>query len=65
MGILEGIVIATIVIAGAYVGYHAWQESLNAPEAEAHSIDFEFKYYNSQILSAESYSQVFMPIRFY
>lgn len=39
MGVLEGLVVATIVLAGAYVGYHAWQESLEAsPGAEAHSI---------------------------
>ncbi len=38
MGVLEGIVIAAIVLTGAYVGYHAWQESLDTP-SEAHSID--------------------------
>ena len=37
MGVLEGLVIATIVLAGAYVGYHAWQESLGAEDGEAHS----------------------------
>ena len=37
MGVLEGLVIATIVLAGAYVGYHAWQESLGAEGGEAHS----------------------------
>lgn len=37
MGVLEGIVVAIIVVAGAYVGYHAWQEWLHEP-AEAHAI---------------------------
>jgi len=41
MGVLEGIVIATIVIVGAYVGYHAWQESLGAPAGDLHLIDPE------------------------
>lgn len=37
MGVLEGLVVATMVLAGAYVGYHAWQESLGAEDGEAHS----------------------------
>ena len=40
MGVLEGAVVAAILIAGFYVGYHAWQEFLDAPEdGEAHSLD--------------------------
>lgn len=27
MGVMEYLVIATIIIAGAWVGYHAWEES--------------------------------------
>lgn len=35
MAVLEGVVVAMIIVAGAYVGYHAWQEWLHEP-AEAH-----------------------------
>lgn len=27
MGVLAGIVIATLILVGVYVGYHAWQDS--------------------------------------
>jgi len=63
MGILEGVVIATIVLAGAYVGYHAWQESLHAPEAEGHSTDLGFPYHGPQAGDAKSHSQVFVPTK--
>ena len=36
MAILTFLVIATIIIAGAYVGYAAWEKSLHE-EPEAHS----------------------------
>ncbi len=58
MGVLEALVVATIVLAGAYVGYHAWQDSLDAPEGGSHSADLELGYHGSQIPPAESYSQV-------
>lgn len=35
MAVLEGVVVAMIIVTGAYVGYHAWQEWLHEP-AEAH-----------------------------
>ena len=38
MGALELLVIATIIIAGAWVGYHAWQESLHNT-GEAHDVE--------------------------
>ena len=42
MGILEGIVIVTLILTGAFVGYHAWQDSLNtSQEAIPHLIDLE------------------------
>lgn len=41
--ILEGIVIAAIVLAAAYVGYHAWQEFQHHP-AESHSIELVTQY---------------------
>ena len=44
MGVLEGVVVAVIVLAGVYVGYHAWQESLYAPEADAHESGPELMY---------------------
>lgn len=37
MGVLEVLVVAIIVAAGAYVGYHAWQEWLHEP-AGAHEL---------------------------
>ena len=37
MGVLEGIVIVALVLAGIYVGYHAWQESLDT--TTAHSVE--------------------------
>jgi len=63
MGILEGVVIATIVLAGAYVGYHAWQESLHAPEAEGHSIDLGLPYHGPHVADAKSHSQESVPIK--
>lgn len=39
MGVLEGLVIVMIVAAGAYVGYHAWQDWLHEP-AEAHGVQW-------------------------
>lgn len=47
MGILEILVIATIVLAGAYVGYHAWLVSDTS--VSAHSIDMV---YDSQMPDA-------------
>ena len=39
MGVLEGLVIVMIVAAGAYVGYHAWQDWMHEP-AEAHGVQW-------------------------
>lgn len=38
MAVLEAVVIATIILAGAWVGYHAWQDSLHET-AEKHEIE--------------------------
>lgn len=40
MAVLEALVIATIILAGAWVGYHAWQDSLHET-AESHDIIIE------------------------
>ncbi len=64
MAILEVLVITVIVLTGAYVGYHAWQDSLGAPDSEPHSADPELMYHNSQILPAESH-RALMPVRFH
>ncbi len=53
MGVLEGLVITTIVLAGAYVGYHAWQESLDAdPGAATHSAYYPDAGYGAATLAA-------------
>lgn len=53
MGILEGLVIATIVLAAAYVGYAAWQESLESSDGEGH--DFQLTIQNIDL------TEVFSP----
>ena len=75
MGVLEGIVIATLVLTGAYVGYHAWQDSLNAPDDTVilHGIDTSTSpelmyFYDSQVASssngnqAKSHYSAFLPV---
>lgn len=39
MGILEMLVIAAIIITAVYVGYHAWENSLNSPQLDHKSIN--------------------------
>ena len=41
MAVLEGLVIVTIILAGIWVGYHAWDEEIHsAPEdAKAHDVE--------------------------
>ena len=41
MAILTFLVIATIIVAGAYVGYHAWEKSLHEEKYEKHSESIE------------------------
>jgi predicted negative regulator of RcsB-dependent stress response len=41
LGILTGLVIVTLIITGAYVGYHAWEASLHE-EVEKHSEQINF-----------------------
>lgn len=58
--IVQAMAIVAIALAGAYVGYHAWQDSINAPEdAAAHLIDFGFAYHGDdrQTADAKSYPQ--------
>lgn len=39
MGFLEMLVIATIIIAAAYVGYHEWQESMTVPDDHGSGVE--------------------------
>lgn len=41
MGILEAIVVATIIIAAVYVGYNVWEKSLNSPNLGHDSIELK------------------------
>ncbi|TFH03209.1 MAG: hypothetical protein E4G77_00940 [Nitrosopumilus sp.] len=50
MGILLGLVIATIVITGVYVGYHAWEASLHE-EVEKHSESINFEIFQDDKLT--------------
>jgi len=54
LAVLEALVIATIILAGAWVGYHAWQDSLHET-AEKHEIDLRtdvfYKKINFQLKS--------------
>jgi predicted negative regulator of RcsB-dependent stress response len=44
---LTGLVIVTLIIVGAYVGYHAWEASLHE-ETEKHSEIIEFKKFQTE-----------------
>lgn len=50
MAALTFLVIATMIITGVFVGYHAWQDSLHEkPEkAEKHSEPTEFETFQSE-----------------
>ena len=45
-----GLVIVTIIIAGAFVGYHAWQASLHE-EVETHSEPINFKIFQIDVIN--------------
>ncbi len=45
-----GLVIATIIITGVFVGYHAWQESLHE-EAETHSEPINFQIFQNDVIN--------------
>jgi hypothetical protein len=47
LGILTGLVIATLIIVGAYVGYHAWETSLHE-EVEKHSEIIEIETFQTE-----------------
>ncbi len=60
--------IVAIALAGAYVGYHAWQDSLDSQGVVPHGVDFGYDsqidgtMYNSQVsnqpdLIASSFAQ--------
>ncbi len=48
MGILTGLVIATLIITGVYVGYHAYEDSLHE-EIKEHSIPVEIESLNLEL----------------
>ena len=47
MAILTYLVIATLIIAGAYVGHAAWEKSLHE-EYDAHSVPIELETYQTE-----------------
>jgi len=48
LGILTGLVIATLIITGVYVGYHAYEDSLHE-EIKEHSIPVEIESLNLEL----------------
>ena len=48
MAILTALVIATLIVAGAYVGYHAWDKSLHEEKPEKHSEPIEFETFQAE-----------------
>jgi|GEM_PF-1635499 len=49
MGILTGLVIATLIITGVYVGYHAYEDSLHE-EVKEHSVPIEIESFNLKLV---------------
>jgi len=49
LAILTALVIATIIITGVYVGYHAYETSLHE-EVKEHSIPIEIQTVQSEII---------------
>jgi len=49
LAILTGLVIATLIITGVYVGYHAYEDSLHE-EIKAHSIPIEIESINLKLV---------------
>ena len=61
MGILTGLVIATLIITGAYVGYHAWEASLHE-EAEEHSEPIDFQIFKIEPIKQSIFRIQAQPI---
>lgn len=61
MGILTGLVIATLIITGAYVGYHAWEASLHE-EAEGHSEPINFQIFKIEPIKQSIFHIQTQPI---
>jgi len=57
LAILTGLVIATLIIAAVYVGYHAYEASLTE-EVESHFVSEESQTFQSEI------TQVLSTVRF-
>ena len=53
MGILTGLVIATLIITGVYVGYRAYEDSLHE-EVKEHSVPIEIESFNLKLLELMS-----------
>jgi len=49
LAILTGLVIATLIITGVYVGYHAYEDSLHE-EIKEHSIPIEIESVNLKLV---------------
>jgi len=49
LGILTGLVIATLIITGVYVGYHAYENSLHE-EIKEHSFPIEIESFNLKLV---------------
>jgi len=61
LGILTGLVIATLIITGAYVGYHAWEASLHE-EAEEHSEPINFQIFKIEPIKQSIFHIQTQPI---
>jgi hypothetical protein len=57
LNILIGLVVVIFIITGAYVGYHASQQSMD--EAEGHDVTMEFELFNdnAELMPALQYHE--------
>jgi hypothetical protein len=62
LAILTGLVIATLIITGAYVGYHAWEASLHE-EVEDHSEPINFQIFKIEPAKQSIFYIQTQPIR--
>jgi predicted negative regulator of RcsB-dependent stress response len=56
LAILTGLVIAALIIAAVYVGYHAYEASLHE-EIKTHSISLDIQTIQSEITQIFSYTK--------
>jgi len=62
LGILTGLVIATLIITGVYVGYHAYEDSLHE-EIKEHSIPIEIESLNLELAEFMSLARHDLSVR--